>query len=218
MNATVETESCRTRSDKGTYQNKRIRHRRIGPASSGGAARGHPHRTATTSDLSTDLSSSHLLYPRSPPASPTQPLGHLRHTFTAAGQTASLWGPPCDTPPSPPTRPRSPHPRPLSISTSIYRCKYASTVNVRTQEAVEVLAVCLYHKENDIEVPHTFFQRINTRLPFRPLGNSSVVLSCIFVCSDLVSRSGPKNEQGRLQIINLDGLHLFVGLNVIEDF
>ena len=50
-----------------------------------------------------------------------------------------------------------------------------ATVNVRTQEAIEVLAVCLYHKEKLILESHTFFQKFNTRQLFRPFGNSSVV-------------------------------------------
>ena len=38
------------------------------------------------------------------------------------------------------------------------------TVNVWTQEAIEVLAVCLYHKEKLILESHTlFFQKFNTR-------------------------------------------------------
>ena len=51
-----------------------------------------------------------------------------------------------------------------------------TTVNVRTQEAIEVLAVYLYHREKLILESHTFlFQKFNTRQLFRPFGNSSVV-------------------------------------------
>ena len=59
---------------------------------------------------------------------------------------------------------------------SARRRNCAATVNVRTQEAIEVLAVCLYHKEKLILESHTlFFQKFNTRQLFRPFGHSSVV-------------------------------------------
>ena len=69
----------------------------------------------------------------------------------------------------------------------------AATVNVRTQEAVEVLAVCLYHKEKVILESRALFQKFNTRRLFRPFGNPSAVsvirirpafsFALIFACS-----------------------------------
>ena len=42
-----------------------------------------------------------------------------------------------------------------AVSTSV--AMRGATVNVRTQEAIEVLAVCLYHKEKLILESHTLF-------------------------------------------------------------
>ena len=61
----------------------------------------------------------------------------------------------------------------------------AKTVNVRTKEAIEVLAVCLYHKEKSIHSPRSCMRFLPSPLPRRsappnphsPPGTASQILS-----------------------------------------
>ena len=113
---------------------------------------------------------------------------------------------------------RSRHGAGLGTLTSRRRGMLVGTVNVLTQEAIKVLAVLFVSEGKiDIVVSYTFcIQKFNTRQLFRPFGNSSVasIIRSRFVFLYALiwfPSQATKNEQGLLQIINLDCLYPFVG-------